>query len=77
MDIRKTKVVLYPSKIPFDITFVIEECGSKVKAHKFIMAMGSPMCMKQFYGGWGLPENKSEIVIQSTTKEAFVTKVDF
>ena len=61
MDIRKTKVVLDPSKIPFDITFVIEECGSKVKAHKFIMAMGSPMCIKQFYGGWGYQKTKAKL----------------
>ena len=75
MDIRKTKVVLDPSDIPYDITFVIEECGSEVKAHKLIMAMGSPMCKKQFFGE--LKENKREIVIENTTKEAFVTMVDF
>ena len=75
MDIRKTHVVLDPSEIPFDVTFVIEECGSEVKAHKFIMAMGSPMCMKQFYGA--LKETEDTIVIKSTTKDAFVTMVDF
>ena len=54
---------------------MIEECGSKVRAHKLIMAMGSPMCKKQFFGE--LRENKHEIVIESTTKDAFVTMVDF
>ena len=61
MDIRKTKVVLDPSDIPYDITFVIEECGSEVKAHKLIMAMGSPMCIKQFYGGWGYQKTKAKL----------------
>ena len=74
MDIRKTHVVLDPSEIPFDVTFVIEECGSEVKAHKFIMGMGSPMCMKQFYGA--LKEIEDTIVIKSTTKDAFVTMVN-
>ena len=75
MDIRITKVALDPSEIPYDITFVIEECGSKVKAHKVIMAMGSPMCKKQFFGE--LKENNDKIWIKSTTKDAFVTLVDF
>ena len=75
MDIKKTKVVLDPLDIPFDITFVIEECGSEIKAHKLIMAMGSPMCKKQFFGE--LRENKHEILIVNTTKDAFVTLVDF
>ena len=74
MDIRKSGVMLDPTEIPYDITFVIEECGSKVMAHKFIMAMGSPVCMKQFYGE--LREKKGEIVIKSATKDAFVTMVD-
>ena len=74
MDIRKSVVVLDPTEIPYDITFVIEDCGSKVKAHKFIMAMGSPMCMKQFYGG--LREEEEEILIKDTTRDAFVTMVD-
>ena len=67
--------MLDPSDIPFDITFVIEECGSEIKAHKLIMAMGSPMCKKQFFGE--LRENKHEILIVNTTKDAFVTLVDF
>ena len=75
MDIRKTKVVLDPSDIPYDITFIIEECGSDIKAHKLIMAMGSPMFKKQFFGE--LKENKHEILIENTTKDAFVTMVDF
>ena len=50
MDIRKSTVILDPSEIPFDIKFVFEDCGSKVMAHKWIMDMGSPVCIKQFYG---------------------------
>ena len=75
MDIRKTEITLDPSEIPYDITFVMEECGSKVEAHKFIMAMSSPICLKQFYGD--LKEIKSEIVIKSATKDAFCTMVDY
>ena len=75
MDIRKTENTLDPSGIPYDITFVIENCGSKVEAHKFIMAMNSPVCTKQFYGG--LKETDSEIVIKSATKDAFITMIDY
>ena len=74
MDIRKSRVILDPSEVPFDITFVIEDCGSKVRAHKWIMAMGSPVCMKQFYGE--LRETSDEILIKNTTKNAFLTMVD-
>ena len=74
MDIRKSTVILDPSEIPFDITFLIEDCGSKVRAHKWIMAMGSPVCMKQFYGE--LKETSEEILIKNTTKDAFVAMVD-
>ena len=74
MDIRKARAVLDPSDVPFDITFVIDDCGSKVRAHKLIMAMGSPVCKKQFYGE--LRETKDEIVIKNTTRNAFAAMVD-
>ena len=75
MDIRKTEITLDPSEIPYDITFVIEECGSKVKAHKFILAMSSPVFKKQFYGE--LKETDDKIVIKDTSKDAFITMLDF
>ena len=74
MDIRKSRAVLDPSDVPFDITFVIEDCGTKVRAHKLIMAMGSPVCKKQFYGE--LKETTDEIVIKDTTRNAFAAMVD-
>ena len=74
MDIRKSRAVLDPSDVPFDITFVIEDYGSKVRAHKLIMAMGSPVCKKQFYGE--LKETTDEIVIKDTTRNAFAAMVD-
>ena len=75
MDIRKSEITLDPTEIPHDITFVIEECGSKVKAHKLIMAMSSPMCMQQFYGE--LKELNDEIVIKDASKDAFCTMIDY
>jgi len=75
MDISKSGIKLDPSDIPCDITFVIEECGSRVKAHKFIMAMSSPVCMKQFYGE--LKEIDGDIVIKDATKDAFNTMIDY
>ena len=74
MDIRKARDVLDPSGVPFDITFVFEDCGFKVKAHKLIMAMGSPVFKKQFYGE--LKEIKDEIVIKDTTRNAFAAMVN-
>ena len=50
MDMSKSGVVLDPIDNPYDINVVIEDCCSKVKAHKLMMAMGSPLCMEQFYG---------------------------
>ena len=75
MDISKSGITLDPSDIPYDITFVIEDCGSKVKAHKLIMAMCSPVCMKQFYGE--LKEIDGDIVIKDATKDAFITMIDY
>ena len=75
MEVRKTGITLDPSEIPYDITFVIEEGGSKVQAHKLIMAMSSPICKKQFYGE--LKEIEDEIVIKDATKDAFITMIDF
>ena len=75
MDIRKSEITLDPTEIPHDITFVIQECGSKVKAHKLIMAMSSPMCMQQFYGE--LKELNDEIVIKDASKDAFCTMIDY
>ena len=75
MDVRNTGIRLDPSEIPYDITFVMEECGSKVQAHKLIMAMCSPVFKKQFYGE--LKETEDEIVIKEATKDAFITMLDF
>jgi len=74
MDITKSRAVLDPSDIPYDVTFVIDDCGFKVRAHKLIMAMGSPVCKQQFYGE--LKETKDEIVIKNTTRKAFAAMVD-
>ena len=74
MDIRKSSAVLDPSDVPYDITFVIDHCGSEVRAHKLIMAMGSPVCKKQFFGE--LKETTEEIVIKNTTINAFAVLVD-
>ena len=75
MDVTKTGIIYDPSEIPYDITFVIDECGSKVKAHKFIMAMSSPVFKKQFYGE--LKEIDDKIVIKDASKDAFITMLDF
>ena len=69
-------MVLNPSLIPTDVTFVIEQCASQVKAHKLILAMGSPVWLKQFYGSLAKKDEKT-ITIKETTKESFETMVDF
>jgi hypothetical protein len=75
MDLRKSAVSMDPSLIPTDVTFVIEQCGSEVEAHKFVMAMGSPVYMRQFYGTY--KETKDRIPVKETTKKSFVIMVDF
>ena len=54
-----------------------EDNGSNMRKEKKVtkMAMGSPMCMKQFYGG--LKENRGEIFIQCTSRDTFLTMVEF
>merc|ERR1719318_13187 len=76
MDLRKCSVPLNPSLVPTDVTFVISQCGSEVKAHRWVMAMGSPVLQKQFYGGLATG-TEERISVQETTKEAFVRMVDF
>jgi len=68
-------VVLNPSLIPTDVTFVIEHCGSEVKAHKFILAMSSPVFLNQFFGP--LKETREIIPVKETAKEPFARMVDF
>jgi len=74
MDLRNCPVPLNPSLLPTDVTFVIQHCGSEVKAHKWIMALGSPVFLKQFYGDF---KEKDQISIKETTKQSFVVMVDF
>lgn len=68
-------MALNPSLVPTDVTFVIEYCGSEVKAHKFILAMASPVFMKQIFGP--LKEIRHTIPVKETTKESFATMIDF
>ena len=75
MDLRNCPVPLNPSLLPTDVTFIIEHCGSEVKAHKWIMALGSPVFLRQFYGDF--KEDEAQISIKETTKQSFVVMVDF
>ena len=67
--------VLDPSTIPTDVKFVIAHCGSVVEAHKFVLAMGSPVFMKQFYGL--LKETDEMVSVKETNKESFAVMIDF
>jgi len=76
MDLRKSPVPMDPSIIPTDITFVIEQCGSVVEAHKFVMAMGSPVFLDQFYGNF-MEALETIVHVKEATRESFVTMVYF
>jgi len=69
--------LLDPSVLPTDVTFVIKQgdTEAEVTAHKFIIAMGSPVFAAQFYGKF--KETKDRIDVKDTTKEAFATMIDF
>ena len=69
-------MTLNPSLVPTDVTFVISQCGSEVKAHKWVLAMGSPVLQKLFYGALAKGTEET-VLVKETTKEAFVKKLDF
>ena len=77
MDIRKSEIVLDPSVVPNDVTFRFKQGDTQatVGAHKVIIAMGSPVFAKQFYGK--LKETKEEIDIEETTQESFKAMIDY
>ena len=77
MDIRKSEIVLDPSVVPTDVTFRFKQGDTQatVGAHKVIIAMGSPVFAKQFYGK--LKETKEEIDIEETTQESFKAMIDY
>jgi len=66
---------LDPSPIPTDVKFVMAHCGSVVEAHKFVLAMGSQVFMKQFFGL--LKETEEMVPVKETSKESFVVMIDF
>jgi len=77
MDIRKSKISMNPSVLPTDVTFVFKQGDgeAEVKAHKFVIAMGSPVFATQFYGKFKEP--KDRIAMKDTTKEAFETMIEY
>ena len=77
MDVRKSEIVLDPSVVPTDVTFRFKQGDTQatVGAHKVIIAMGSPVFAKQFYGK--LKETKEEIDIEETTQQSFKTMIDY
>ena len=77
MDIRKSEIVLDPSRVPNDVTFRFKQGDTQatVGANKVIIAMGSPVFAKQFFGK--LKETKLEIDIEETTQQSFKTMIDY
>ena len=77
MDIRKSEIVLDPSRVPNDVIFRFKQGDTQatVGANKVIIAMGSPVFAKQFFGK--LKETKLEIDIEETTQQSFKTMIDY
>ena len=72
------------SELPTDVVFNVEEKldrgaetkAGKVSAHKLLLAGGSPVFRKQFFGA--LKENTGEeVIVRDTTIEAFTTMIQF
>jgi len=67
------------SDLPYDITFEIignERCkGRKMKAHKSILAVISPVFKRMFYGA--MKETRDVIPVGQTTADAFEKLIDF
>ena len=74
------------SEIPTDITYCVFEqkqedspffCAGEVKAHKFVLALASPVFSTSFYGMVNTEQETSKQDIKMTTLEAFQKMVDF
>eukprot|EP00092_Neocalanus_flemingeri_P017119 GFUD01018514.1.p1 GENE.GFUD01018514.1~~GFUD01018514.1.p1 ORF type:complete len:286 (+),score=62.63 GFUD01018514.1:65-922(+) len=61
--------------IPTDVTFQILTSGKEVKAHKYVLALASPVFKKQFFGD--AKETEDVIPVKETTEESFKTMIDF
>eukprot|EP00092_Neocalanus_flemingeri_P031886 GFUD01034638.1.p1 GENE.GFUD01034638.1~~GFUD01034638.1.p1 ORF type:complete len:287 (+),score=70.32 GFUD01034638.1:51-911(+) len=61
--------------IPTDVTFQILTSGKEVKAHKYVLALASPVFKKQFFGD--AKETEDVIPVKETTEESFKTRIDF
>ena len=71
------------SEIPTDIAFeIVDDVGTEigtVRAHKFILAAHSVFFRKAFFGtGLTFKEGTTgTVIVKETTKEAFLTMIDF
>eukprot|EP00092_Neocalanus_flemingeri_P017120 GFUD01018515.1.p1 GENE.GFUD01018515.1~~GFUD01018515.1.p1 ORF type:complete len:285 (-),score=57.88 GFUD01018515.1:89-943(-) len=61
--------------IPTDVTFQILTSGKEIQAHKYVLALASPVFKKQFFGD--AKETKDLIPVPETTEESFKTMIDF
>ena len=64
--------------IPTDVRFVFQRASNVIKevnAHKFVLAIGSEVFKKEFYGS--MKESKEEIEIKDASPDVFKTMVDF
>eukprot|EP00092_Neocalanus_flemingeri_P076198 GFUD01094474.1.p1 GENE.GFUD01094474.1~~GFUD01094474.1.p1 ORF type:complete len:287 (+),score=62.47 GFUD01094474.1:89-949(+) len=61
--------------LPTDVTFQIVTSGNEVKAHKYVLALASPVFKKQFFGD--AKDTKDVIPVPETTEESFKTMIDF
>ena len=61
--------------LPTDVTFRIVSSGNEVKAHKYVLALASPVFKREFFGD--AKETKDVIPIPETTEESFKTMIYF
>ena len=61
--------------LPTDVTFQIVSSGNEVKAHRYFLALASPVFKKQFFGD--AKETEDVIPVEQTTEESFKTMIYF
>ena len=58
-----------------DVTFTLPD-GSQLKAHKFVLAMASPVFEAQFFGPFADSSNNNPVTIKDVDSAAFRRLID-
>lgn len=73
--VRERNELMFNNELLSDIRFVVGPNKDRVPAHKYVLAISSPVFLAMFYGR--LPETGEEIVITDTDIDSFIELLRF